>query len=478
MILRLLLWAACLAAAPALSAGERWTKLSTPHFEMYSSYGVKESEAVLQVLEQARSFFVDNSPTTGQPKLPVRIVTLKSRAEFRHFSGNAAAAAYFQRSHICEYIVMQEITPMFYAGAIHEYTHLFLDQMSIKWPLWLDEGLADVYSSLRPMGNRLMVGTPPPGRIQSLFSGQWLDLRAVLAATKQSPIYNQRGEMGPFYAESWALAHMLLLGPKYRGGFTQFLGMIAVGKSAEEAFKQVYGRSMEEVTSDLRGYFLSGTLTVTFFPMHMAGGDLDVKVSEPAPLETDVVLADLLSAHPDTAQEARDRLAKLEAEIPANADVEASLAYLDWQQGNQKEALKHFHKAVENGARNPVLCFEYATLLFMNAAPAPEVTEVLKRAVALQPNYIEARYSLGMEAVEQGDCELAITNLKAITTMKPDRAYPYYSSLAYCDAKLGNLDEAKRMTALAEQYARDPKERSRAEDFLNQLKAMPARPGQ
>ena len=51
-------------------------------------------------------------------------------------------------------------------------------------------------------------------------------------------------------------------------------------------------------------------------------------------------------------------------------------------------------------------------------------------------------------------------------------AYPYYSSLAYCEAKVGNVEEAKRLTSLAQQYARDPKERSRAGDVLNQLNAI------
>jgi hypothetical protein len=74
-----------------------------------------------------------------------------------------------------------------------------------------------------------------------------------------------------------------------------------------------------------------------------------------------------------------------------------------------------------------------------------------------------------MEAVNQGECELAIGNLSKLSSIQPGRAFALYSAMAYCEAKLGDLPEARRLTQLAQQYARDPQERGKAGEFLQQI---------
>ena len=50
------------------------------------------------------------------------------------------------------------------ATAVHEYTHLLIRHMELKLPVWLNEGIAEVYSTLRPLAGKVAVGNVPEGR--------------------------------------------------------------------------------------------------------------------------------------------------------------------------------------------------------------------------------------------------------------------------------------------------------------------------
>ena len=49
-----------------------------------------------------------------------------------------------------------------------------------------------------------------------LRSEPWIPLATLLAVDHSSPYYNEKSHAGMFYAESWALVHMLNLDPAYR----------------------------------------------------------------------------------------------------------------------------------------------------------------------------------------------------------------------------------------------------------------------
>jgi tetratricopeptide (TPR) repeat protein len=314
-----------------------------------------------------------------------------------------------------------------------------------------------------------MVGTPPPARLATLRAVGPLDVRVLLSVTRDSPYYTKPEQMAQFYASTWELAHMLLLGKNYRQGFRQFLAQISGGKQPEQIFADVYHKNLDEVNLDLRTYLSSGSITVTLFDIHLDEKQLQPEITDPSPLQIDLVLADLLSTHRETAQEARARLTQLESELPDSPDVEQSLAYLEWQEGKLSEAKGHFEKALVKGAKSPNLLFSYAGLLHNLGAPAPEIIKVLQQAVQAKPDFYEARFNLGMEAVRAGDCKITIDALAGIKTLKAENASLVFSAEAYCYWRLGNPNEARRLGEQAKQYAKTPEEINRAQNLLDQL---------
>ncbi|MBV9762238.1 MAG: hypothetical protein JO340_16880 [Acidobacteriaceae bacterium] len=466
-----MLRAACLLvlAQGLLPGAEHWIKLASPHFRMYTTAGQGKAVDALRTFEEARDFFASTGPSKALPDLPVDIVAFDSEKQYEPYRTNRNSFAYYQRSRKCDYIVMQQLGRDYFPAAIHEYTHLFIEHLDLHLPLWLNEGLADVYSSLESRNNKLMVGTPPPGRLNALAALGPLDVRVLIDAGRDSKYYNKQDAMAQFYAQSWELAHMLLLSKNYRKGFPQFLNEISEGKPAAQVFADVYRKSLDDVNGDLRSYFSGPRIAVTLFDIHLDEKQLKPDVSEPSQFELDLVLADLLSTHPQTAAQAQARLEQLAAQAPRNPDVQESLAYAAWGRNDLQAARQHFDSAVEDGSKSARMLFNYAGLLHQMRAPPEQLIALLQQALVLAPNLYEARYDLVLEAVRANQCGTAITAGAPIKTVTHERAFSLFSSEAYCQWKLGNANDGRKLAEKARQYASTPEETKRMDDFLEQM---------
>ena len=162
-------------AASAVSAAQRWIRVSTPHFEMLTTNNEKQATRALQTFEQVRYFFLKNNGKQQAPDGLVRILAFSSEKEYKPYRMNEGAFAYYLQSRERDYIVMQDIEPEHHQAAVHEYTHLIVQHTKLEWPLWLNEGFADLYSSLEPRGKQAMVGRALPGHVAVLLQRPWMD---------------------------------------------------------------------------------------------------------------------------------------------------------------------------------------------------------------------------------------------------------------------------------------------------------------
>lgn len=459
---------AVLTAHP-LCAEEHWISLTTPHFEMYTTNGASSGTRALQVFERVRAFFLEASPSKQAPDMPVRIIAFRSEKEFAPYRPNGGVAAYYQRSRKRDYIVMQDLNTDNYRTAVHEYTHLIVEHSGVKLPVWLNEGLADVYSSLEAKGEQTMVGRPLAGRLQVLAQEKWLDLPLLTSVGQDSPYYNDRGKMPIFYAESWALTHMLVLGSGYHDGFSRFVASVSAGNSAEASFASVYGKTLTQVRKDLDGYFQKTTVQVSLFNVKLEKINLHPAVADLAPLHTALALTDLLASQPGKAREAANRLNQLAAEYPQNAEIEESLGYSAWQSGNPRAAAAHFAKAAEAGIDDPEMLFHYATLIGQDEDKLQTSIAAVKKALALKPEYREAKYFLGMQEMNARQYGAAFSTLMSLKTIKPAEAFKVYSALAYCSLELKDPAQARKLGKQAQQYAGNDSERQRANEFVDYL---------
>src|SRR5579862_3278151 len=230
------------ATFPALGA-DPWIRLNTPHFELYTTAGEKPGRQAILYFEQVRSFFNQVAPVSGGTEFPVRIIIFKNEKQYKPYSFNEVAFAYFAYSRNRDYIVLQTADIEHFPTAIHEYMHLIVRQSGLALPLWLNEGWADVYSTLKPVGGKSVIGDLIPGHVQTLMQEKWLSLDSLTAVNEKSPSYNESKRAGIFYAESWAMVHMLYLAPDYKQKFPEFVGALLRSKTFNDASQAVYGRS-------------------------------------------------------------------------------------------------------------------------------------------------------------------------------------------------------------------------------------------
>ena len=345
-----------------LPAAQHWVSLTTPHFEMYTTNSPGSGAKALQIFERVRSFFLEASPSKQAPDTPVRIIAFRSEKEFTPYRPNGGALAYYQRSRKRDYIVIQD-----------EYRKLSDRSSRIYAPdcRTCRHEIADLAE--RRVGRSVFVtraerrsddGGPPSGRKPAgADAAKVARSENLLTSVQQnSPYYNQRDKMAIFYAQSWALTHMLVLGKNYHAGFSRFVASVSAGNSAEASFASVYGKTLGQVRADLNRYFQQTTVQVSLFDIKMEKINLPL-VADLTPLSIELALTDLLASQPSKAGEAKRRLDGLAAEYPENAEIEESLGYFTWQAGDSKAAAAHFGNAAAKGIDDPEMLYHYATLI-------------------------------------------------------------------------------------------------------------------
>ena len=176
-----LLSAVALAVAFA-SPADPWLRIRSANFELFTTAGERSGRDLLRHFEQVRGFFLQVFGLRETDAKPVRIVAFHSEKEFQPYRPSEAATAFFHAGSEHDYIVMSNTDPEHYQVATHEYTHLLIGQFHATMPVWLNEGLAELYSTLQQVGDKVVVGMPPPGR------GQCFAPRA-LDPSRHAPLY-------------------------------------------------------------------------------------------------------------------------------------------------------------------------------------------------------------------------------------------------------------------------------------------------
>ncbi len=140
-------------------------------------------------------------------------------------------------------------------SVFHEYAHLVVSNVAPDLPVWLNEGLAEYYSTfeLAYDGRAFMFGRPIAAHIIELASETWMPVGALVSTTHDSPQYNENSRRGVFYAESWFLVHMLQLGkPDRLPAFMEYARDLSKGTPQDAAWHNHFND--DEIYKALRTY--------------------------------------------------------------------------------------------------------------------------------------------------------------------------------------------------------------------------------
>jgi hypothetical protein len=216
--------------------------------EVYSDAGAENARALLLWFELLRAFFQQRTGLRVTPLSPLRALYFRSAEEYEAYRLRPNSDAYYASADGRDYIVLSGGGPSEKAIplriAAHEYWHFVEHAGALRLPPWLNEGMAELFSTVRLSDHDGRLGSEPGGHIRILRSRSWIPLATLLALPDDSPLRRQRDTSELFYSESWALAHMLMLSPDYSQRFRTVVERLASGMPGPEVLESVYEKPL------------------------------------------------------------------------------------------------------------------------------------------------------------------------------------------------------------------------------------------
>ncbi len=205
--------------------------VETPHYSIASTASQAQTEEVGRVVEQLYAAYSNrfgNLPSFRHDHPKLKLLLFKDRREFRWVNPDLGwAEAYYRQPYCRAYYSADETNP--YHWMLHEAVHqLNREVAQLNLTEWLDEGLAEYFSTSRIQNDQLMLGRIDPHtypvwwmdeiatvtNLQAcLTNGSVIPLRAILS-NSGGPSMNR--EFNLYYLHWWTLAHFIFECPKYR----------------------------------------------------------------------------------------------------------------------------------------------------------------------------------------------------------------------------------------------------------------------
>src|SRR6267142_3541718 len=238
--------------------------LATPHHITYSTATRRQTEDTahaLGLLYGAYSNRLGALPPFQRPHPKLKVKLFKDRAEFRWINPGLGWAEAFYREPYCRaYFSDGEINP--YHWMLHESVHQLNNEAAhLKLAKWLEEGLAEYFSTSRITGNELAVGqidlnTYPVWWIddlatstnltENLNNGSVIPLRAIIT-NEGGPGMNEHFNL--YYLHWWTLTYFIFESPKYHDRAL----LLAQRGGGLDAFEEIIG-PVEQVQAEWHEY--------------------------------------------------------------------------------------------------------------------------------------------------------------------------------------------------------------------------------
>lgn len=358
---------ACIEAPRVPSqGGHAWFEISTEHFVLHTDLDEDAARSAARDFEVAY-LNLEQVAFPGYEHFGegMDIILLRSAGEFHHFWPRDMAGFYLDRP---PQDLERAPTMVLYGNLdgearvvfLHELTHRFIARAYGWAPVWLNEGLADYFSTMRVEGGRAILGAVPAGRLiePSLVPSVRELVTADHAAFYGAWTGEDYGDLHrtSYYAGAYALVHLLRNGPdEQRRRFDAFVDAMNNGARADVAWAStigvVPGDSLERIfrshLSEWQDWDLFGARVepLPIPAMRQARSMSDTEIH--------LLWARLVRASGEDAKEVRAQLDDARAGDPASPEVayvRGCFALADHRAG---EALALFESALASEGSNP-----------------------------------------------------------------------------------------------------------------------------
>ena len=457
--------------APDLAGAAEWVRVESPNFVVFGEAGEKRTREYAAEFERFREALGRVVPGAAvRPAAPALVFVFKSPESFAPYrpiyNGRPVqVSGYFAGGSDMDVIMLAGTNHDDALRTVyHEYSHLITVNVVRGLPVWLGEGLAEYYSTfaVRPDGKQAMLGGIIPSHLVHLNTDRLLPLDQLLSVEHDSPLYNEGARRSTFYAQSWALVHMLLNGePNRAAEFNEYVRLTAAGESATAAWKKVFGQ--QPILEELRRYVRQAQVKGYIFRFDREIPATTFTVSIPSPADIHAALGELrLQVSPETAAAHMERSP---APTTAFTDVVRGLVLL--HDDRQTEALPLLLAAI---GRSDDWLVQYRAAVGLERIATAALGDASRRAgeaadAALR-NVLERKpdlaHAIALRGLIEGPSDAGLATIRRARELAPGRSH-YAIWQAQFHSARGEFEDARRILApmLSPRFPKDTREYAR-----------------
>jgi hypothetical protein len=452
-----------------LAADGPWICVQSPHFTVLTQASVGHAHEWAMTMEQFYRGMNAMFHARGPQPPRVTVVLFKDNDDFDKYkpleNGKPAElAGFFLRGDGLSIMALglDDQSDEVRRTIQHEAVHWYFSTRGIPLPLWLEEGVAEVYSTFDMIDdNTCRFGEVVGSHLSFLTQVQLLPVRRLVRLPRSAIQYNETIRTGIVYAESWALAHYLIFGNDARisgraGGLNRYVGSLFAGPPTEQDFVNAFGFNYAQADERLHDYIWDGQYHEFQFKLPSADVERTLLSFPASPGEIDLAMGSLLFGNRSPA-EGEPLLRRAAAEMPRDPRPWQLLGETALRDSRFSEAADDFKKAVAAGAGDYFVYFSLASAEIGEISGGAHVfstgdgeglrepAALLRKSIGLNPAFLPAYQNLaglipGMDEIEPQD--MAIMQFAA-------RLYPEEDAFKVAGAavmlKTGREAEGRRI---------------------------------
>jgi tetratricopeptide (TPR) repeat protein len=479
-----------LASGPSADAAAKWTELRSENFLFIGDASEGDIRRVAERLEQFRSALLSvlqvNTAPAPDPTVVMVFDRDRSMTPVKPLFGGKPidVAGYFQGGEDANYIAISaEFIELALPTIFHEYAHFLIANIQGEVPVWVGEGLAELYAMTEQEdgGKTVTIGRAPGHHVALLRSTTMLPLKDLVAVGHSASIYNEGNRRSVLYAQSWALVHYLTIGNEARAAqFRKYMVALRSGTPPEQALASAFGEDVKLLDRELADYVRRITFPLIRFRFTEQSASTSIPRGHPLDFDdADAYVADL-QGRVRRITEARARVAAIQKRNPNVGRALMVLGAIDLREQRVKEAVAQLEKAAALAPKDFIVQSTYGRSLVTQMSDArndramvakllPEARRALAGATALNPNSPRAAYMLAYaELSGGGDAVSAIASLERAVKLDPRRD-EYRMLLARALLNQGDHDRAHVLIAGLMGGGRTVATRDEARGLMGQL---------
>jgi tetratricopeptide (TPR) repeat protein len=479
-ILAVLLLAAS-ASAFARDSADHWLEVTTPHFVILTDASEKQGRHVASQFERMRTVFQALMPAASDSAgSPIVVLALKDKKAFQSLEpeaylakGQLDLAGLFMQAPDKNYILLRldaEGEHPF-STVYHEYTHFMMRKASEWLPLWLNEGLAEFFQNTDIHDKDVLLGQPSPGDILYLRQNKLLPIPILLKVDQTSPYYHEEQKGSVFYAESWALTHMIEVEDRQKGTnrIQAYSKLLAQKVDPATAAQQAFG-DLNQLQRALNTYISENQFMMFRMNSAITVDESAFQVHALSTADADATRADVLVYNQRT-KDAQSLIDSTLRDDPRNALAHETMGYLKFREGDIAGAQKWYSEAVQLDSKSYLAHYYFATMSMdsLSGGQRPEIESSLQTCIKLNPSFAPAYDALARYYAVFADKpdEAHLFNVKAIGLEPGNLNYRLNASTVLMNQQ--KYDDALRILKAAIHVARTPQEVASVQARIDQI---------